>query len=347
VTGTGSGEGSYTYDFNGNLVGAYPATLEWDAEDRLRAVVTGALRSEFTYDGLGRRVRIVEKNGSTVTSDKRFLWVGNEIAEERDASGGTVNKRYFSNGVLIGSSKYFYTKDHLGSIREATDNSGNILARYEYDPYGTRTRVSGAADADFGFTGHYLHVPSGLYLTKYRAYAPGLGRWISRDPIGERGGINLYGYVENNPSNDVDLLGLQGPAGAAWSMACRYVPPVFDKGNAAVAAAAAAASEAGKWAGGIWSDAGADAGPAASDNSDPTPDPTKAAPSDATGTDSGARSKWGQDAADQYDEITKAQGEAKKKRPKINDKNGEWDGAKKRPKQNKINSTGKSKGRPL
>lgn len=187
-----------TYDNNGNMTGDGTYTFEWDAENRLTAVVKGALRSEFTYDGLSRRVRIVEKNGTTVTSDKRFLWVENEIAEERDATGATVTKRYYPSGVLIGTTKYFYTRDHLGSIKEMTDNTGAIAARYEYDAYGTRTKVSGTLESDLGFTGHFFHVPSGLYLTKYRAYNPAIGRWISRDPIGEISDPNLYRYVFNN-----------------------------------------------------------------------------------------------------------------------------------------------------
>src|SRR5205823_10578268 len=84
------------------------------------------------------------------------------------------------------------------------------------DPYGKRTKLSGTLDVDFGYTGHYYHAPSGLDLTLYRAYSPVLGRWLSRDPIGESGGLNLYGYVFNNPVNLDDPLGLDPPG---------YVPP--------------------------------------------------------------------------------------------------------------------------
>ncbi len=181
---------TFTYDNNGNMTGDGTRTYEWDASDRLVAINKGTTRSEFTYDGLSRRVRLVEKTGSTVNSDIRLLWVGDNIAEQRDAAGGTVAKKYFANGMLSGTTKYFYTRDHLGSIKEMTDNTGAIVAQYEYDPYGTRTRVAGALNADFGFTGHYLHTVSGLYLTKYRGYSAGLGRWISRDPIEEKGGNN-------------------------------------------------------------------------------------------------------------------------------------------------------------
>jgi|ERR1017187_7851646 RHS repeat-associated protein len=63
-------------------------------------------------------------------------------------------------------------------------------------------------DADFGFTGQYYHVPSGLHLALYRAYDADTGRWLNRDPIGENGGLNLYDYVLNNSINTRDKLGL-------------------------------------------------------------------------------------------------------------------------------------------
>ena len=89
-----------------------------------------------------------------------------------------------------------------------TDATATVRARYEYDPYGRRTRVEGSIDADFGFTGHYVHAPSGLHLALYRAYDAETGRWLSRDPIGESGGINLYAYVANSPIVSEDRLGL-------------------------------------------------------------------------------------------------------------------------------------------
>jgi RHS repeat-associated protein len=199
---------SYTYDSNGNLTGDGTRTFEWDAENRLLAVEAGTHRSEFTYDGRGRRVRIVEKVSGSTTSDHWFLWCGNEMCEERDAAGSTVTKRFFGQGVQIGSTNYFYTMDHLGSIREMTDGSAAIQARYDYDPYGRQTKLSGSLDADFGFTGHYEHAPTGLALTKYRAYDPSLGRWLNEDPIGLGGGPNRYVYVSNNPTQNLDPYGL-------------------------------------------------------------------------------------------------------------------------------------------
>ena len=68
-----------------------------------------------------------------------------------------------------------------------TDERRNLVARYDYDPYGNRVVLSGMMDTDFGYTGHYFHAPSGLNLTLYRAYNPALGRWLSRDPIEKLG----------------------------------------------------------------------------------------------------------------------------------------------------------------
>ncbi len=146
------------------------------------------------------------------TSTKTFVWSGNSIAEERDASGETVIKRFYPEGEQrIGgkdAGDYYYSRDHLGSIREVTNENGELAAQYDYDVWGKRVTISGDSSFDFGFTGHYFHQPSGLNLTMYRAYSPTLGRWISRDPMGESEGPNLYSYVANDPINMIDPLGL-------------------------------------------------------------------------------------------------------------------------------------------
>jgi RHS repeat-associated protein len=103
---------------------------------------------------------------------------------------------------------FYYTKDHLGSIREMTTSSATIVGRNSYDPYGRITEDITTTESTIGFTGMYRHTTSGLNLTLYRAYDPNLGRWISRDPIGEDGGLNLYGYVGNAPINLIDFFGL-------------------------------------------------------------------------------------------------------------------------------------------
>ncbi len=197
-----------SYDLNGNLTNEVSATqtntYEWDAADRMVARTSATNRSEFTYDGMSRCVRIVEKTNGVVASDKRFVWCGMRRCEERDSTGGTVTKRFFGAGEQISGANYYFTVDHLGSIREMSDTSGVVRARYDYDPYGRRTKPAGDLEADFGSTGHYLHQASGLYFAPLRSYDPDSARWLSRDPIQEGGGINLYAYVGNNPVNKVD-----------------------------------------------------------------------------------------------------------------------------------------------
>ncbi len=98
--------------------------------------------------------------------------------------------------------------------------SQTVRARYDYDSYGNVTKVSGDMDNLFLYTGHFWHSQSGLYLTLFRAYEPKLGRWLSRDPIGELDDTNLYAYVGNAPMDRWDPLGLWN----AWAPATWGVP---------------------------------------------------------------------------------------------------------------------------
>ncbi len=104
-------------------------------------------RSEVTRDGLGRPVRIVERENDVVVTDKRFVFCGREICEERDSTGATVVKRFYPEGMQLGVDNYFYTRDHLRSVRELTDVQGVVRARYDYDPFGRRAKIGGDLEA--------------------------------------------------------------------------------------------------------------------------------------------------------------------------------------------------------
>jgi len=150
----------------------------------------------------------VEKNNGVVTSDRRFIWCGLTICEERDSTGAVV-RRFFSRGVQDTQESYFYTRDHLGSVRELSDSSGVLRARYDYDPYGRATKISGEKDSRYTFTGHFQHLETGLVLAPFRAYDAEIGRWLSRDPIGLIAGANPYAYANGGPVKFRDPLGLQ------------------------------------------------------------------------------------------------------------------------------------------
>jgi RHS repeat-associated protein len=96
------------------------------------------------------------------------------------------------------------------------DIEGEVVERYRFSAFGLRTILDPdfdpRAESDFGwdfaFKGQFLDLESGYYNYGYRYYSPELGRWLSRDPIGERGGVNVYAMAKNNVINRLDLNGL-------------------------------------------------------------------------------------------------------------------------------------------
>ncbi|MBS1784317.1 MAG: RHS repeat-associated core domain-containing protein [Acidobacteria bacterium] len=177
-------------------------------------MVKGTHRSEFGYDGFGHRVEIHEfdadANGNWVSStDTKVVWEGAVVLESRSADGSTTLQRYFDKGFLdADGTALYYTLDAKRSVRELVDSQGVIRARYDYDPWGRVTQISGDRSSPFLYTGQMWHALSGLMLTPTREYDPNLGRWISRDPIEETGGQNVYAYVLNNPIRFSDPFGL-------------------------------------------------------------------------------------------------------------------------------------------
>lgn len=202
---------TFTYDANGNTLDDGERTYEWDAANRAVKITQGTDIYEYAYNAFNQKVS--EKKNGVLT--KRWVWAGGtQPAEERDASN-TATKRFFGQGEQTlnpqqSTLNFYYTRDHLGSIREVTDASGTVVSSYAYDAWGNRTLLSGTDLATFGYTGHYYHKETDLVFTLFRIYDPELGRWLNRDPIGEAGGVNLYGYVSNNPINFVDPFGLEG-----------------------------------------------------------------------------------------------------------------------------------------
>jgi RHS repeat-associated protein len=161
----------------------------------------------WEYDAFSRRVKQHDTAPAGPEIVRDLIWEGLSIIESRNQATGEI-RRYYGNGeereLAAAVTRLHYTTDHLGSIRELTDATGTIRARYDYDPYGNVTKLSGSLDTDFAYTGHYYHAASGLHLAPYRGYDPRLGRWLSRDPIDDGEfiweGPNLYRYVANAPA---------------------------------------------------------------------------------------------------------------------------------------------------
>ncbi|HSO37905.1 MAG TPA: RHS repeat-associated core domain-containing protein, partial [Labilithrix sp.] len=231
VTTTGTSK-TFEYDANGNLRyekqpnGTVIREYRWDQQNRLVRAVIGTHESVYEYDGTSRRVRIKELESSVETKNETFIWCRSRICQKR--SGSTVLRSYFSEGFEQNATDdYFYTRDHLGSVREVVASDGTTIAsRVAYDPWGKATESGSGAVSDFAFTGHFLDRPTGLSLTWFRGYDPNLGRWLSKDPLGRRAdlygpsgdqllgpGRNLYAYVGNQPEDLSDPLGLHPYSG--------------------------------------------------------------------------------------------------------------------------------------
>lgn len=233
---TTAGERNFSCDRAGNLVSVGTSSGRereyfWDAENRLVRIkiYNGGtiVESLIEYDGMGGRSRMIEKTNGVTMSTKRYVWDGLEICEERDNSSNVLRRFYPLGMQVVGavapSDKIFYSKDHLGSIRELVDDDEVVRAHYDYDVFGKPSKLTGNLDSPVLFTAHFYNISSGLLMSPYRFYDSDLGRWLSRDPIAESGGINLYGYVQNNPVNVTDPLGLwtvgvgvQASGGMSW-----------------------------------------------------------------------------------------------------------------------------------
>jgi len=201
-------------------------TYEWDGAHRLAAVVRGTNRSEFRYDWLGRLHSITERQGGLTSSERRFIWCGAQLCAERDTNGANV-VLFFPGGEQRASGSYFYLRDHLGSVRELVDGTSVVRAEYSFSPYGNRLHRQGDMDTDMGYAQLFNHQTSGLMFALGRVYDPRQARWLSRDPIGESGGMNLYSYANQNPLRWVDPLGYDGREKAAADVA-DYAGTTFD-----------------------------------------------------------------------------------------------------------------------
>ena len=202
---------SGSYDANGSPTVLSGNTYKWDGANRIVrfASTTNNTGSSFTYDGLGRLVRVVDTHAGAITADHSYTWCGNVrcLAHDNTQANSPVSTQYFAQGAIIGGTSYYYVKDRLGSVTELVSSTGTIASQFTYDPYGNRTTVSGTVVADIGYAGYYNHPVSGLAFALYRAYDPAHARWLNRDPIGEAGGVNLYGYVGGNPASNNDPSG--------------------------------------------------------------------------------------------------------------------------------------------
>ncbi len=205
----------YTYDDNGNLTSDGVRLFKYDFKNRLvevRLVAGNVLVAQYSFDVANRRLMKILPGGTTV-----YAYDGIQCVEERDAGG--ISRQYvWGPGIdellqqQTPTATYYAHENSIGSVCALTDSAGNVVERYQYDPFGNTTvTLNGNTGNRYRFHAAYFDDETGLIHMRNRAYHPWLGRFIQRDPIGiwEDGGNygNGVAFVANQPINLVDPEG--------------------------------------------------------------------------------------------------------------------------------------------
>lgn len=221
-----SGENTISYNTAGCVTQIYVSgdstkVLAWNSRYQVTEVRTNGIVAEtYQYDALGRRISI--SDGSTTNY---LVYDGIHAIAETDASETLLKSYTYGPGIdnilsmtVHGgtTSTYYYVKDHLGSVQAIVDSTGSIVESYQYDAWGNTTVFNGAGNQitqsaignRFAWQGREISWATRLYYFRARWYEPVTGRWLSNDPIGISGGLNQYVFVDNNPVNCSDPLGL-------------------------------------------------------------------------------------------------------------------------------------------
>jgi len=205
------GPASFTFDAMGQITSRTDSTgatnYTWDARGRLTsAALPSGQTVSYTYDPAGRRTS--STSGGVTTN---YLYDGRNVVLDT-GSDGTVTS--YLNGPVLdeklkqaqdGSSPLYFAQSQIQSTAALLDSNGNIVEQDQYEAFGKNTASSLTR---YQFTGRELDSSSNLLYYRARWYDPGQGRFLSEDPIGFTGGIDLYSYVFDNPVSRVDPLGL-------------------------------------------------------------------------------------------------------------------------------------------
>jgi RHS repeat-associated protein len=219
------------YDQRGNLTtGLDGSTYQYDAQNRLVSAMKGMTSLSFKYDGLNRQVSRATFQfipGGTTTYS---VWDGWDLVQEYHMSGSNAvedaSYLYGPTGLVknLKTNNYYY-QDGSGSTSHLADSSGHLLEWYRYDLQGTPFFYN-ASDTQLStssysvrhlFTGQQWSSDLGLYDLRNRFYSPDIGRFLQPDPIGFRGGSNLYRHCGNNPVKWSDPSGLANSDGQTYS----------------------------------------------------------------------------------------------------------------------------------
>ncbi|HAG0071122.1 TPA: RHS repeat-associated core domain-containing protein [Salmonella enterica subsp. enterica serovar Typhimurium] len=233
----GCGRDRYGYNEWGELTTRRDQQLEWNAQGQLTRVISGNTETHYGYDALGRRTRKAtygRHTGHTARSRTDFVWEGFRLLQENVQQQGwrtylyDAEQPYTPVASVTGRGEsrqvWYYHTDVTGTPQEVTAADGTLV-------WAGYIRGFGENAADISNSGAYFHQPlrlpgqyfddeTGLHYNLFRYYAPECGRFVSQDPIGLRGGLNLYQYAPN-PLKYIDPLGLTATVGR-WMGPAEY-----------------------------------------------------------------------------------------------------------------------------
>lgn len=226
---------TYTYLPDSNIIesiaGVLPKAFIHNDDGNILTAVTNTMESvpttesNYLYNNDGQRIR---KTTGGLTVYYHYDLAGNLIAQS-DSTGTLITSYIYMGGTRIatvatdGTICYYHT-NHLETPEAMTDQSGAVVWKADYKPFG-QALVDPASTVvnDFRFPGQYYDSETGLHYNWNRYYDPSTGRYLTADPIGLAGGINLYAYVLNDPVNWVDPMGLKTINGPNFT--CYGGPP--------------------------------------------------------------------------------------------------------------------------
>ncbi|MBU2709238.1 hypothetical protein KCM76_24800, partial [Zooshikella marina] len=225
---TGSQNATYCYDANGNMTNGNGRTVRYTAFDKPDQIIRGDYQIDLVYGPDQKRVRRIDQ-GPTGTSTTYYQ---SGVYEKVVSDTGKIQHKHYIADVAIitktenagtedGTKTNYFHRDHLDSLTAITDQNGQVVERFSYDPWGKRRQTDWQAAIDFtqitstitkrGFTNHEHLGGVGLIHMNGRVYDPSVGRFLSADPFiqfaGDLQSYNRYSYVLNNPVNRFDPSG--------------------------------------------------------------------------------------------------------------------------------------------